>query len=112
MAPIIPSVWLRSASPNSRKRARVDDELDDCEVAKELQSPRWGRPVRDEVYYFSDGSCVLMVEDTLFNVCHNSMAFPLSDFDSICPGPSDDAVQGRIYVRHHVRPAYTHCGRR
>ena len=24
---------------------------------------------RDESYYFEDGSCVLLVEDTLFNVC-------------------------------------------
>ena len=64
---------LRSASPQSRKRARVDDELDDREVAKELQSPRWTKPVRDETYYFSDGSCILLVEDTLFNVGHHNL---------------------------------------
>lgn len=103
---------LRSASPNSRKRARADDGLEDREVAKELQSLLWARPVRDDVYYFSDGSCILRVEDTLFNVCRDFMAFPLSDFNPICSGPSDDAVQGRIDVRHHVRPAYTHCGQR
>lgn len=26
-------------------------------------------PVRDERYYMEDGSCVIRVEDTLFNVC-------------------------------------------
>jgi hypothetical protein len=24
---------------------------------------------RDDTYYYEDGSCVLLVEDTLFNVC-------------------------------------------
>jgi hypothetical protein len=30
--------------------------------------------VRDDDYYFSDGSCIIMVENTLFNV---SLLFPL-----------------------------------
>ena len=76
MAPTDPFERLRSASPNSRKRARVDDELDDREVVKELQSPRWARPVRDEMYYFSDGSCIMRVEDTLFNVRYDSTPPP------------------------------------
>jgi hypothetical protein len=28
-----------------------------------------GKPQRDPDYYFSDGSCILQVENTLFNVC-------------------------------------------
>ncbi|CCM04935.1 uncharacterized protein FIBRA_07132 [Fibroporia radiculosa] len=62
----------RSTSP-VRKRARVgasDDELD--EVIKELQPFNDGDLARDDTYYFSDGSCVLRVENVLFNV-HRTM---------------------------------------
>lgn len=65
-----PSSFIRSRSPHtlSRKRARID-ELD--EVIQELQSPSQSDEdlVRDDIYYFSDGSCILRVENTLFNVC-------------------------------------------
>lgn len=63
---------FRTASP-SRKRARVDDELADVEEVNQELQPRSSKDaVRDDSYYFPDGSCVLLVEDTLFNVCTSS----------------------------------------
>lgn len=58
------------------KRVRYDDAqdsdlIDDVDtklVSQELAMlPR--EPERDATYYFLDGSCVLLVDDTLFNVC-------------------------------------------
>ncbi|KZT64283.1 hypothetical protein DAEQUDRAFT_678817 [Daedalea quercina L-15889] len=88
---------LRSASPSSRKRARLDDQLDDCKVAKELQASCWAIPVHDPVYYFTDGSCVLRVEDTLFNVHRTMLSKDSSMFSTMfaLPVPSaGDCAEG------------------
>ncbi|KAH9936089.1 uncharacterized protein B0H18DRAFT_972108 [Fomitopsis serialis] len=86
--------FRRSASPSSRKRARLDDELDDCEVAKELHNPRWSDPVRDETYYFADGSCILRVEDTLFNVHRTMLSRDSSMFSTMFALPVPSAGDG------------------
>lgn len=46
-----------------RKRARVDDEIEDM-----LGTSHSAELVRDSTYYMEDGSCVLQVGNTLFNV--------------------------------------------
>lgn len=76
----------RSRSPSSvsdvpdtpTKRKRVDQEIEEMlQVPEEasgsgsVREGREGRPqlvVRDDTYYMQDGSCILQVEDTLFNV--------------------------------------------
>ena len=56
------------------KRKRVDEEIEEMLQVPEDVVPgsvREVRPqpvVRDETYYMQDGSCVLQVENTLFNV--------------------------------------------
>lgn len=68
------SSTLASASP-SRKRSLSTstgseaNNLDGQPVAKHLKV----EVTRDTDYYFDDGSCVFLVEDTLFNVCHNRL---------------------------------------
>lgn len=74
----------RSLSPGtpSRKRARLDD-TDSEEVVRELQ-PHIERAVaRDNTYYFSDGSCVLRVESTLFNVHRTILSKDSSSFGAM-----------------------------
>lgn len=37
---------------------------------------------RDERYYFEDGSCILLVVDTLFNVCDATLFFHILCFEN------------------------------
>jgi len=61
-APALPPVSLNSPP---RKRQRTDS----VDMKEERASPALtGPPQRDVDYYMADGSCVLMVENTLFNV--------------------------------------------
>ena len=52
-----------------RKRARCENEHD-SQVAYRSSS----EVARDDEFYMSDGSCIILVENTLFNVSHNSSA--------------------------------------
>lgn len=73
----------RSSSPASdtfdspTKRTRVDEEIEQMLQVPEdrgasagdvPQHTFSGQAIRDDTYYMQDGSCVLQVEDTLFNV--------------------------------------------
>lgn len=55
------------------KRARVAPGYDSDTEAADIDSAALtalrGRYKRDPTYYMEDGSCILLVEDTLFNVC-------------------------------------------
>jgi len=50
----------------SRKRTRRDS-LQNSGPPEKYQAMNQ-KSVHDDIYYFEDGSCVLLVEDTLFNV--------------------------------------------
>ena len=52
-----------------RKRARCENEQNN-KVAHRSSS----EVARDDDFYMSDGSCIILVENTLFNVSHNSSA--------------------------------------
>ncbi|GBE85191.1 hypothetical protein BKA93DRAFT_737719 [Sparassis latifolia] len=83
----------RSPSPGSpsRKRARLEDE--DSEVIQELQPrvPYEGEVVQDDMFYLSDGSCILRVENTLFNVHRTILTRDCSSFSAMfdMPVPQD-----------------------
>lgn len=64
----------------SSKRIKVDEEVEEMlQVAEDRGSlhqqayPRGDEPdaplERDDTYYLHDGSCVMRIENTLFNVC-------------------------------------------
>lgn len=57
----------RSESP-LRKRARYESSDQDEGMDRTADKDREKVLTRDESYYLADGSCVLLVEDTLFNV--------------------------------------------
>jgi hypothetical protein len=55
-----------------RKRPRYDDMQ--LRSGPESLSEK-STTVKDDTYYMSDGSCVLLVENTLFNVCFSPICF-------------------------------------
>jgi hypothetical protein len=57
--------------------------------------------VRDTDYYLEDGSCVLLVEDTLFNVCNN-MSTRKRDVLMVLIGTQEHIVKRRFLVQYHV----------
>lgn len=105
----------RSATPpedSCVKRTKVDDDVEDMlRVSEDLhvRSHSYSanyeladEPVmRDETYYLADGSCVLQVEHTLFNVRPDLLAhsFLLTDMPSGAPHATS---QGRLAVQHDV----------
>ncbi len=59
---------------------------------------------RDEDYYFSDGSCIILVENTLFNVSllifrHAKQLTPL------LIGTPDHSIKGLFFLQLHVLSA-------
>jgi len=87
-----------SSTPNGpgRKRPRVDESQGtDREIAQKLlagvgqyaevmMQPRVSTElVRDDTYYLEDGSCVLQVENTLFNVHRTMLSKDSSMFSSM-----------------------------
>lgn len=65
---------LSRYSPSAGKKARYDEDVDfDSDADRTLVSQQLtvlsSEPERDATYYLPDGSCVLLVENTLFNVC-------------------------------------------
>ncbi|KAK0202060.1 hypothetical protein DFS33DRAFT_1351755 [Desarmillaria ectypa] len=89
------------ATTSSRKRRRSDDSQSDQDSPDELGAQvRAARNIRrDEAFYFEDGSCILLVEDVLFNV-HRTMLskdgssfktmFTLPQGSKAAEGTSDD----------------------
>jgi hypothetical protein len=55
---------------------------------------------RDESYYFEDGSCVLLVEDTLFNVGFFNFSF--QSYPTISLGASFNFEQRFLKLQQHV----------
>ncbi len=79
-----------------RKRARVDDEIEDM-----LGTSHSAELVRDSTYYMEDGSCVLQVGNTLFNVSVSSISlvmFPTYPYQQPPVGSQNPLVQGRVIV--------------
>ncbi|KAH9947628.1 hypothetical protein B0H21DRAFT_821784 [Amylocystis lapponica] len=74
----------QAQSPSSgRKRARLEDELaDSTEVVQQLQVSSVVN-VRDDTYYLSDGSCVIRVQNTLFNVHRSVLSKDDSTFSAM-----------------------------
>ena len=66
----VPAAQLLHSPP--RKRARNLFEKPEDMKVPQCQGLE---VVRDDDYYFSDGSCIVMVENTLFNV---SLLFPVT----------------------------------
>lgn len=78
VANLLPS--SSQAGEPARKRPRLSDTDDSESSPKNSAEPETKTEVvdelsrdaktaiRDDTYYFSDGSCIMMVEDTLFNV--------------------------------------------
>lgn len=57
---------MTPSSSQTRKRTRRDSLKNSGPPEKyQAMSQQF---VHDDIYYFEDGSCVLLVEDTLFNV--------------------------------------------
>lgn len=72
-SPVSAPCTPRSPIIPKKKRARVDDEIEEMLNIQIPDSPGPQRcvlasAVRDDKYYMEDGSCVLQVENTLFNV--------------------------------------------
>jgi hypothetical protein len=55
------------------KKARVapgnDSDTETADIDSAALTALRGRYKHDPTYYMEDGSCILLVEDTLFNVC-------------------------------------------
>jgi hypothetical protein len=104
----------RSPSPTSEtadsptKRKRVDEEIEKMlQVPEEPTSASFveGQPeklVRDETYYMDDGSCILRVEDTLFNVSLCCLPDPLLTTQT---GTQNTAGEGFIHLQQYIRAA-------
>lgn len=57
--------------------------------------------VRDEDYYFSDGSCIIMVENTLFNVSLLFSSHKSRWFHSFI-GTPDHSIKGLFFFQFYV----------
>ena len=64
---VVSNSSARSDSP-LRKRARYDSTSQEQNIIDERMQRMPRDTVRDDTYYLVDGSCVLLVDDTLFNV--------------------------------------------
>ncbi|KIY46747.1 hypothetical protein FISHEDRAFT_46717 [Fistulina hepatica ATCC 64428] len=74
----------------------VDDETP--EIASGPSSKKKARVVvRDDKYYFEDGSCILQVEDTLFNVHRTILSKDNSSFSTMfsLPQGEDNVGEGK-----------------
>ncbi|EKM51541.1 uncharacterized protein PHACADRAFT_261745 [Phanerochaete carnosa HHB-10118-sp] len=92
-------------SDSSTKRTRVDEEVEEMlQVSLSGQQPDavlqgFGSPaseprnqptIRDETYYLQDGSCILRVQNTLFNVHRTLLAKDGSLFSSMFSLPQGE----------------------
>ncbi|OCH92654.1 hypothetical protein OBBRIDRAFT_818230 [Obba rivulosa] len=76
----------------SRKRARLENE-DELHVLHELQPAPQLDIVRDDTYYLSDGSCILQVENILFNVHRTVLSKDSSSFSAMFDMPEHPSHQ-------------------
>ncbi|KAH9053956.1 hypothetical protein EDB83DRAFT_2393068 [Lactarius deliciosus] len=77
-----------------RKRSRNLLEIEETD----MKAPPIHHPeiVRDEDYYLSDGSCIILVENTLFNVHRTTLSKDSSSFGSMFSLPrGDKPVEGQ-----------------
>lgn len=110
------SVELSSLSPG-RKRVRCDSQTvngppgkiqalsNDTDTDMEASSSGLrGTCKRDSKYYLEDGSCILLVEDTLFNASQN-LNFLFSILTVLrASGTPLNSEQGQLKLWHHVHP--------
>jgi hypothetical protein len=68
-------------------------------------------PVRDDTYYLSDGSCVLLVGRTLFNVRLVSLPWPSQTFMTAA-GPPNGLIQRSSLFLCHVSLPFGRTGGR
>ena len=68
-------------------------------------------PVRDDTYYLSDGSCVLLVDRTLFNVRLVSLPWSSQTFMTAA-GPPNGLIQGSLLFLCHVSLPFGRTGGR
>ena len=61
-------------------------------------------PVRDEVYYMEDGSCIFLVQNTLFNVRPLTLLSPLFILEHAHTGPPLNPKQRLLLIQHNVLP--------
>ncbi|KAF8555263.1 hypothetical protein OG21DRAFT_932211 [Imleria badia] len=96
-----PSPTQRSDSPVT-KRARCQDSCSSLNVVDTSRSSESSRavqepdvPCRDPQFYLTDGSCVLRVGNTLFNVHRSTLSADSSSFSTLFTLPQGDiAVEG------------------
>ncbi|TFK52336.1 hypothetical protein OE88DRAFT_1627777 [Heliocybe sulcata] len=83
----------------SETQPAIDSDSDTGESSSNVQPPRKRartdgraapRGVRDEKYYFADGSCVLLVEETLFNVHKTMLSRDSSSFAAMFDLPQGE----------------------
>lgn len=68
--------------PEQMEASSSDSMLVSEEEDVNLQLKSMKSIVRDESYYLEDGSCILLVHDTLFNVSTRSYSGPLESIES------------------------------
>ncbi|KAI0059575.1 hypothetical protein BV25DRAFT_1052911 [Artomyces pyxidatus] len=91
----VATVHLLQSPP--RKRARVHEEDDDMKPSPRSPSPRSpSEIVRDDTFYLSDGSCILLVQNTLFNVHRTILSKDSSSFGTMFSLPQGiNAAEGQ-----------------
>lgn len=113
---LVPAGSSSRASPipaRTLKRARVDEEIEEMlgrhhdSPSPIITTPLYEMPEasRDDTYYFSDGSCVLRVESTLFNVHRTIISRDSSLFSTMFELPQGDLeVDGRSDTHPLILP--------
>lgn len=81
-----------------RKRSR--NLFENPEVMK-LPKCDTSEIVRDEDYYFSDGSCIILVEDTLFNVRVHSFITQTVVYPTAL-GTQNNYIERFLFLQHYV----------
>ncbi|OAX44325.1 hypothetical protein K503DRAFT_852740 [Rhizopogon vinicolor AM-OR11-026] len=91
-----PDVVIDHPGSPLRKRARHHSLIiDTSEPARSVtvsEEPK--DPVRDETYYMSDGSCILLVQNTLFNVHRTILSKDQSSFGPMFTLPQGESTEG------------------
>ncbi|KAJ7213864.1 hypothetical protein GGX14DRAFT_360392 [Mycena pura] len=78
----------------SPEKVQVMSTEDDRQ--SETTTGNCARCVRDDAYYFEDGSCIILVQNTLFNVHRTIMSKDTSSFSTMFTLPQGDReIEGR-----------------
>ena len=91
--------------PGKIQQMDTGSEMDTTQFSSlNVEHAQTSAPVRDEVYYMEDGSCIFLVQNTLFNV--RPLTFPPSLFTSEHPhiGPPLNPKQRLLLIQHNVLP--------